>query len=127
MNHIRILLVEDNALLRDWIRTSLEEDGFDVTAASSLAEADCAGAAWPFDVLVTDWKLADGTGFDVLADVRPMWSGILPILISADADSTLVERARAAGFRAVLQKPFPPWKIVAAIHELAAQPCEVAL
>jgi CheY-like chemotaxis protein len=126
MTRTRILLVEDNALLRDWMRTSLEEEGFDVTAAASVAEAHAAGSGWPFEVLLTDWKLADGSGFDVLAILEPMWSGVIPILISADADAALVERARAAGFRSVLQKPYPPWKVAAAIQELAG-PCEVAV
>ncbi len=127
MTRIHVLLVENNPLLRDWIRASLEDEGFDVTATASLAEAHEAGAAWPFDVLITDWRVANRTAFDVLAVLQPMWPGVVPVLIAADADSAVVERAHAAGFRTVLQKPFPPWKIAEAIRQQVAAPCEVAV
>ena len=119
MRETTVLLVEDNSLLRRWISTSLEAHGFRVMAPDSVTEALRLATIYPFDVVVTDWRLPNGyDGFEVLAHVRKNLPQVLSVLISADFDTQLAERARAAGFNTVLQKPFPPWKISDAIYSL---------
>jgi len=119
VNRPTVLLVEDNALLRGWISSSLEEAGFSIVAPDTTAEALHLAAVRPFDVVVTDWRLGGGyDGFEVLARLRSKFPQTLSVLISADANRQLVERAQDAGFDGVLEKPFPPWKIIAALHSL---------
>ena len=115
MSAPRVLLVEDNRLLRWWMASSLESGGFAVLAPESSDEALKMAGTWPVDLLVTDWRLGDGPdGFEVLAHARLFSPGLFAVLISAEADEGLAEHARAAGFNVVIRKPFPVAEIVAA-------------
>jgi two-component system, OmpR family, response regulator len=119
--HLRILLVEDNRLLRWWMNLCLSREGFLVVAPPTVDEAICLGAAYPFDVLVSDWRLADGhDGLEILAAVKQASPHIASILISAEADHELTERALGAGFDRVMQKPLEASAIVSAIQACAA-------
>ncbi len=112
-----ILLVEDNQLLRWWMTSSLEREGFRVTAPQSVDEAMSLAASVPYDVLITDWRLAQGhDGLEILARVRERFPGTLAILISAEAGAQLSDSARANGFDLVIEKPFPLAEIVGAIQ-----------
>ncbi len=116
-----VLLVEDNQLLRWWMTSSLQREGYSVVAPKSVEEVILMDGASAFDVLITDWRLPDGhDGFEVLNRLRAKRPGILAILISAEADAELTERARAHGFDIVIRKPFPLAEIVSAVHNWAA-------
>lgn len=120
MDRPRILLIEDNRLVRWWMTKSLAREGFRVVAPPSVDEALRLGTAYPFDVLVTDWRLPDGhDGFQVLAIVRRAFPQIVSILISAEADSELRERALSAGFDRVIPKPLEVSEIVGTIQAFA--------
>ncbi len=116
-----VLLVEDNQLLRWWMTCSLQREGFTVVAPASVEEAMSAASKTPYDVLITDWRLAeDHNGFEVLARVREKSPPALAILISAEAFRDLPERARALGFDLIIEKPFPVAEIVGAVRNLAS-------
>lgn len=119
MPRLSVLLVEDNQLLRWWVTSSLAREGCCVMAPPSVDEAMSLAAATPFDVLITDWRLAQGhNGLEVLTRVREKSPETLAILISAEADAELSGRARASGFDLVIEKPFPVAEIVGAVHRL---------
>lgn len=119
MGPVKILLAEDNHLLRWWMQGSLEREGFFVVAPASAEEALRVARVYPFDVLITDWQLEAGCdGFDILRAMRQS-DGATPalaVLISANADEALVTRGRAAGFDLVIRKPFPVADVVAAVQ-----------
>ena len=113
----KLLLVEDNRLLRWWMTSSLEHAGFVVAAPETLTEALQICDSCKVDLLVTDWHLrAEGDGFEVLARARRRSPQVFAILISAEADLELGQAARKAGFDLVIQKPFPVAEIVGAVH-----------
>ena len=115
--HLRILLVEDNPLLRWWMKLCLTREGFLVVAPPTVEEAFSMGTSCPFDVLVSDWRLADGhDGLEVLAITKQTSPHVASILISAEADENLTERALHAGFDRVMQKPLDSSDIVSAIQ-----------
>ncbi len=119
MHQFSVLLVEDNQLLRWWMTSSLQREGFRVVAPKSVEEA-ISLAATPFDVLVTDWRLAqDHNGLEILTGARKKFPGTLAILISAEAGAELSHRARAGGFDLVIEKPFAVAEIVGAVQRLA--------
>lgn len=128
MRGLTVLLVEDRRLLRWWMTRSLQRAGCFVLTADSPSEAMSMVTAYPFDVLVTDWRLADGhDGSDVLAQIRERYPEMPAILISAEADTKLSGRAEAAGFDLVIEKPFSATEIVDAVRKLAViRPLEVA-
>lgn len=123
MARLSILLAEDNQLLRWWITSSLHSEGLTVAAPTSVDETISLAASTSFDVLITDWRLAhDHNGLEVLARAREKSPGILAILISAEADAAVYDRARASGFDYVIEKPFPVAEIVGAVQRLTGNP-----
>jgi len=116
----KVLVVEDNRLLRWWMTSSLEHAGFVVEAPETLSEALQICDTSAIEMLVTDWHLrepaAAGDGFEVLAHARRHSPQVFAVLISAEADAELTGAARNAGFDVVIQKPFPVAEIVGAVH-----------
>jgi len=118
----RILLIEDNELLRWSMTANLTREGFLVVAPATVDEALRRGTEQRFDVLMIDWRLPDGhDGIEVLNTVRKVFPQIPSILISAEAGDELAERARRAGFDHVLLKPAAISEIVGAIQACQGQ------
>ena len=119
MKSPRVLLVEDNRLLRWCVCSELHRGGCAVVAPETVDEVLRLDPAQPVNVLVTDCRLADGhNGFEVLARVRERYPEICAILISAEADPQLAARARDAGFDVVIEKPCRVAEIVGAVRAL---------
>jgi len=77
---MRILLVEDDEVLRDGIVAGLGLDGYEVDAVTTLAEAREGAASGDHAGIVLDIGLPDGSGLDLLAEWRR--SGMkLPVLL----------------------------------------------
>ena len=119
MKSPRVLLVEDNRLLRWCVCSELHRGGCAVVAPETVEDVMRLDPTQPVNVLVTDCRLADGhDGFEVLACVRARYPKIGSILISANADPQLATRARAAGFDVVIEKPCRVEEIVGAVRAL---------
>lgn len=117
MKRTRILLIEDDRLLRWWMARSLTREGFNVVAPPTVADGLKLATEVPFDVLVSDWRLPDGhNGFEVLHAVQRIFPHIFSILISAEVDPDLTSRALDAGFHRVIPKPLEVSEIVGAIQ-----------
>lgn len=104
----RILFLEDQDVTRVGIGLALEQAGFDVVLASTVAEAAVTidSAAWPFDVLVLNLLLDDGDGRDLCADLRKAGAKT-PIIIHSGFDSLeYVKGAMRAGANDYLAKPY---------------------
>jgi DNA-binding response OmpR family regulator len=113
-----VLLVEDNSLLRWWMASSLSSEGYRIAAPESVEEALNLAGASPFDVLITDWRLAEGhDGLEILKLARRKDPATVAVLVSAEADFT--ERAKGLGFDLVIEKPFGVADIVAAVRDVA--------
>lgn len=120
MGALKVLLVEDKRLLRWWMTSCLERAGFTVLATESLDEATQMASACHPDLLITDWRLADGhDGFEVLTRIREKHPQAMAILLSAEAGAELAGRAREGGFDLVVEKPCPVAEIIGAVHKLA--------
>ena len=88
----RVLLVEDDAAVREATRVLLKSDGYHVTAVASLAEALAHAAKDPrLDLLVTDYHLRDGeTGMQVIAALREaLRVPLRAILITGDTSAAV--------------------------------------
>jgi len=103
---LRIALIEDNPLVLEALAGALENAGHQVLAAASGEEVCAQLARLPPDVVVSDYRLAQGeTGFDVITAVRAAMGVELPaILITGDTDPKLMRSMADRGI-AVLHKP----------------------
>ncbi len=102
----RLLIVEDNEGLRAGIRVSLEESGFVVHEAATGTEAINKLETEPFPVVVSDIKLGDLTGLDILKKAKEVNSETEVILMTAYATVETAVQALRLGAFDYIQKPF---------------------
>jgi CheY-like chemotaxis protein len=104
---IRVLFVEDEFFIREWIAQSLVEQGFAVDSVTNAADALSYIMRAPIDVLLTDINLPGGMDGTALARrARELRPDLAVIYASARA-ATLKQEARVAG-SLVLSKPYEP-------------------
>jgi DNA-binding response OmpR family regulator len=80
---IRVLLVEDEFLIAEWVAESLTEQGFVVHTASNAGDALRHLAAAPVDVLFTDINLLDGMDGAALARCAREMRPKLPVVYAS--------------------------------------------
>lgn len=97
----RVLVVDDDEDARELLQLALERRGYRVTVASSFEGARAALDSAPFDALVTDIELEDGSGLGL----RKVASVAIACTLTGHASPADAERARDAGFDAHLVKP----------------------
>jgi signal transduction histidine kinase/CheY-like chemotaxis protein/ligand-binding sensor domain-containing protein len=114
----RVLVVDDNAAVRDMLQRQLRSDGF---AAEAVASAEAAIAALqqrPADVVLMDWDLPELSGVDAARRIcaDDSW-GALPIvlMVTEFAREAIVLAAEQAGIRHWLAKPVHPLQLRAAL------------
>ncbi len=103
MKHI--LLLEDDAALGQGIRFALENDGVQVELCTALSQAQSILPGKDFDLLILDVNLPDGSGLDLLRDVRRR-SGVPVILLTANDLETDIVVGLESGADDYITKPF---------------------
>ena len=102
----RILIVEDNETLRAGMKLYLEEAGFSVHEAATGAEAVRKLESESFSVVVSDIKLGDLTGVDILKKAKEVNTSAEVILMTAYATVETAVQALRLGAFDYIQKPF---------------------
>jgi len=122
LENIRVLLVEDDEDSRNLFSVMLTQQGADVTAISSSAEALVEIEKVLPDVMLSDVGMADGDGYELMRKVRALPAekgGLTPaIALTGYATRRDRERALAAGYQLHLAKPVEPAELVTAIATL---------
>jgi len=116
----RVLLVEDDASVREATRMLLKSDGYHVTAVASLAEALAHAVKDPrLDLLVTDYHLRDGkTGMQVIAALREaLRVPLRAILITGDT-SAAVHELRVDSHLRLASKPLKAEELLGMLRAL---------
>ena len=109
----RALVVDDDPALRMLIRVNLELEGFDVTEAATVLEADAAVRGQRPDVVLLDVHLGGVPSHDLLARLR---ADGLPVALVTGSVEVEDYRSRAD---AVVAKPFVPQELVEIARRLA--------
>jgi DNA-binding NarL/FixJ family response regulator len=117
---VRVMIVEDHADFRDLMEILLSrQPDIDLLAqAESLAEARAEVARFELDVAVLDLGLPDGSGADLIADLRRDGNEVRVLVLSASLDPEGIEKARSAGADEILDKLTPVDKILATVRRL---------
>jgi CheY-like chemotaxis protein len=101
---MRLLLVEDDESSLLTLSRLLSRDGHKIVAVPSVALALAAAAKQPFDLVISDIGLPDGTGVEMMEKLRAQ-HGLCGIALSGYGMEEDVARTRKAGFLAHLIKP----------------------
>lgn len=115
---MRVLVVEDDEILSNGLAVGLGMSGFSVEVAQTCDEARAGLRAGGFDAVVLDLMLPDGSGLDILAELRSARS-ILPVLLLTARDAVEDKIAGLdAGADDYLGKPFDLDELAARLRAL---------
>jgi two-component system, NtrC family, response regulator PilR len=102
----RILVVDDERSMRELLAIVLRREGYDVTLAENGRQALEALQKDPVDLLISDIKMPDMSGVDVLRAAKQIDQDILGIMITAFASTDTAVEAMRLGACDYLSKPF---------------------
>ena len=117
---IRVMIVEDHADFRELMKVLLDgQPDIDLlTQAGSVTEARAQAARFELDVVLLDLGLPDGSGADLIADLRRGSPGVRVMVLSASLDPAGIEKARSAGADEILDKLTPVNEVLATVRRL---------
>jgi two-component system, chemotaxis family, chemotaxis protein CheY len=117
----KVLVVDDSQSIRNEVSEALAPSGFDVIEASDASEAFSRLAENPdVNLMLLDVNMPGMSGLEVLERIRREQPSIaFPILmLTTEAERTLVERAKKAGAKAWLLKPVKPHLLLNTVSRL---------
>jgi two-component system response regulator HydG len=115
-----ILVVEDERSAAEYLRLLLEDKGFAVELAANGVEALLALERRPPSLVLSDLRMPEMDGLELVAHVHQRWPEVPVILITADSDVSLVVEAVQHGAWNYLVKPAPPAAVLAAVEKALA-------
>jgi len=104
--NIRVLIVEDESLIRWSLRQKLEERGYQVVEAETGRAARQALESGPFDLVLLDYKLPDTTGLELLREMRAAQGDGVTIMMTAHSSIEHAVDAIKLGAFDYVPKPF---------------------
>jgi len=115
MNKGRVLIIDDEDIVRVSCQRILVPEGYEVRSTKSATEAFGLLAREPVDVVLTDIKMPDIDGIEVLKTVKKEWPDIEVIMITGYHAANTGEEAITLGAFDYIEKPFTPTAIVEAV------------
>jgi two-component system response regulator PilR (NtrC family) len=101
-----ILIVDDERSMREFLAIYLRRGGHRVEAAGDAEAGRKAVAAREYDVVITDLRMPDGTGLDILGDTKRLFPDTQVVVVTAFATAETAIAAMKAGAYDYLTKPF---------------------
>ena len=119
---VRILVVDDEAAMRRMVRRMLHQLGY-----ASVDEDDGTTVlsrlkAYPYDLIICDWRMTPNTGLDVLQFVRsdPVLKALPFILLTAETAADAVTAAVSTGASDYIAKPFSAQTLASKVERVLA-------
>jgi len=111
----KVLVVEDEAEIRRFVRMALEQQGYDVSEADGVRRGLIEAGTRRPDMVILDLGLPDGDGVDLLRDLRT-WSDVPVLVLSARAAEDDKIGALDEGADDYLVKPFSAGELLARVR-----------
>lgn len=113
----KILLVEDDRSIVDHLNIFLKQEGFEVDTAMCQADALNMAAGSPYDLLLLDISLPDGSGYAVCTAVKAYYD-VPVIFLTASGDEFSVVTGFDLGADDYIAKPFRPRELISRIKNV---------
>jgi DNA-binding NarL/FixJ family response regulator len=123
MSKLKILLVDDQSLFAESLRTSLNhyaEDMDVVGIARNGKEAIVMTAEYQPDVILMDIKMPEMDGVEAVREIKPKYPDIRIIMLSTYHEDMLVRSALSAGASGYLLKDISPTELITAVRALGS-------
>src|SRR5687767_4320912 len=102
----RILVVDDQDMMRDSLAATLAREGHEIVAATDGPMAVTKFSAARFDLMITDLKMPKMTGIELLAEAKKTRPEMPVVLMTAFATVSTAVEAMKLGAYDYIQKPF---------------------
>ena len=106
MNDVRILVVDDEQSMQEFLEIFLRREGFEVTTAEGVEEALVALDADDFDLVISDIQMPGRTGLDLLREIKQRSAETIVLMITAFASTDTAIAAMKEGAYDYITKPF---------------------
>jgi len=116
-----VLIIDDEAEIRESLQTLLELEGYEVETASTGNEGLSRSGDRPFDLVLLDLALPDKNGLNVLAELHERDSQLPVIVITAYGTVDNAVKATQAGAANFIQKPWDNDKLLADVRTAIAK------
>jgi len=116
-----VLIIDDEAAIRESLETLLELEGYEVESAASGEEGVARIGDRPFDLVLLDLALPDRNGIDLLAELRAHDPQLSVIMITAYGTVENAVKAMQAGATNFVQKPWDNEKLLADVRAAVAR------
>ncbi len=116
-----VLIIDDEAAIRESLETLLELEGYEVESAASGDEGLARIGDRPFDLVLLDLALPDRNGIDLLAELRAHDPQLSVIMITAYGTVENAVKAMQAGAVNFVQKPWDNEKLLADVRTAVAR------
>jgi DNA-binding NtrC family response regulator len=116
-----VLIIDDEAEIRESLQTLLEMEGYDVETAATGQQGLNRIGQRPFDLILLDLALPDRNGMDILADAHAQDPGLSVIMITAYGTVENAVKAMQSGAANFIQKPWDNEKLLADVRAAVAR------
>jgi DNA-binding NtrC family response regulator len=114
----RVLVLDDEPIVGERLKASLERDGFFCDAFTSSREAMAKLKEEDYDALITDLRMSPPDGMEILRTAREVRPGIKSVVITGFATKATAREAMQSGAVAFIAKPFKMSQLKALLIEL---------
>lgn len=118
---LKILVIDDEEIVCARLRPALEKEGYLVETFTDSSRAKQRLDGQPFDIVVTDLKMAGVDGMALLEFVKTRWPETRVVMISGFATVEITRSALQAGVRDIIAKPFKISQLKDLIDKVAAE------
>ncbi len=114
----KVLVIDDEAIVRTSSKRTLAPEGFDVRLADSGKTGIEILEKEPVDVVLLDLKMPDMDGIEVLKVIMERWPGTKVIIVTGYSTVETAVQALRLGAYNHIEKPFTPDTLLAAVKEV---------
>ena len=112
-----ILVVDDEALQRDILKTILSDEGYQAYVASSAEEALEAAKRFKPDIVLTDLRMCKMDGMELMKQLRSQTDAPEVIIMSAFGTPLIIEESARTGAFSFMQKPLDISQVLLTINQ----------
>src|SRR6267154_5646710 len=116
-----VLIIDDEAAIRESLETLLEFEGYSVESAETGEQGLTKIGERPFDLVLLDFALPDRNGLEILADIRDRDPQLAVIMITAYGTVDNAIRVIQSGAANFIQKPWDNEKLLADVRAVVAR------
>ena len=118
----KILVIDDSETIRQQVRQALAATGYEIVeAVDGLDGLEKLRALTDLDMALCDVNMPRLNGLDMIAEVQRAGIKTPILMLTTEGQPSLIKRAREAGAKGWIVKPFKPELLVAAVTKLVEQ------